>query len=433
MPNEIQIDDEEEINLRGEGVHEILSYVPNKVIRYGNVVLVCIVAVLILGSWFVKYPEIINSTVTVSGQIPTVQFIAQSSGKITLFVENNSDVVEGQDLAMIENSANLGDVRFLANMLKAQEHNLELSNDSVVLDLDRPLLLGELQNDFSQLKQQYKNYRAFRQEDYYPKKIMAYAGQFRYYLNLNNKLVGQKNLLNRELELASAKYRRDQKLMDSKVISQVELEKSEADYLQKEYNYKNTEINLMNNEIQLREYEKTMFDLEQQYKDLKRENSIAFQESFKKMQSAIGAWEQRYMVRATIKGTVSLFKFFNSNQFVTAGEEIMSLVPKSNKLLARCYVPLYGSGKVKEGQRVNIKLDGFPFREFGMLEGKVESISLSPRNNFYLVEVSLTNGLVTTYKKKLELKNEMTGTAEIITEDLRLLERLFYQVRSVIK
>ena len=68
-----------------------------------------------------------------------------------------------------------------------------------------------------------------------------------------------------------------------------------------------------------------------------------------------------------------------------------------------------------------------------MLEGRVESISLTPRNNLYLVEVSLPKGLVTTYNKKLELKNEMSGTAEIITEDLRLIERLFYQVRAIIR
>ena len=100
--------------------------------------------------------------------------------------------------------------------------------------------------------------------------------------------------------------------------------------------------------------------------------------------------------------------------------------------MARCLVPLYGSGKVKKGQTVNIKLEGFPYQEFGMLIGKVENISLTPRNNFYHVEVSLTNGLTTSYNKKLEFKNEMSGVAEIITEDLRVIERLFHQLRSVV-
>ena len=42
------------------------------------------------------------------------------------------------------------------------------------------------------------------------------------------------------------------------------------------------------------------------------------------------------------------------------------------------------------------------------------------------VDVELPKKLVTTYEKEIEFKQEMTGTADIITEDLRLIERFFY-------
>lgn len=427
------MEEESDLNLRGDGVQEIMSFVPNRLIMYGNVVIVTILLGLLAGSYFIKYPEIIHSSATVMGQNPTVQHISQSSGKLKLFVKNNEMVEQGQYLALIENSANLEDIKQLSLMLSEQERALNISNDSVTLNFDRPLLLGDLQTDFSNLKQQYNNYKAFRLENYYPKKIGNISGQYEYFKGLNTKLSGQRSLLKRDLELAQVKYDRDKKLFASKVISQFDMDKSEADYLQKEYAYKNTEINLVNNDIQLKEYEKNMLDLNQQYHEFQRQYSIAFQESFKKLQSSLSAWEQRFTIKANISGKVSLFKFFSDNQFVTTGEEILSVVPVSNRLIARCYVPLYGSGKVKPGQMVNIKLDGFPYNEFGMLEGKVETISLTPRNNLYLVEVSLPHGLVTTYKKKLELKNEMSGTADIITEDLRLIERLFYQIRAIIR
>lgn len=427
------MEEESELNLRGEGVQEILSFVPNKLIMYGNVVIVGILFMLLAASWYIKYPEIIPSTVSVVGQNPTVQHIAQSSGKLNLYVQNNQLVKQGQYLAIIENSANLDDIQQLSAMLSEQAAALDLSNDSVQLNFDRPLLLGDLQTDYTSLKQQYNNYKSFRSENYYPKKIQVIAGQYSYYKNLNNKLSAQQVLLKRDLELAQQKYDRDRKLLSSKVISQFDMDKSEADFLQKEYAYKNTEINLVNNEIQVTEYEKSMLDLNQQFQELQRQYTIALQESFKKLQSSLSAWEQRFTIKSTIDGKVSLFKFFNNNQFVATGEEILTVVPVSNRLVARCFVPLYGSGKVKPGQRVNIKLEGFPYREFGMLEGRVEAISLTPRNNFYLVEVSLPKGLKTTYNKKLEFKNEMSGTADIITEDLRLIERLFYQVRAVIR
>jgi len=77
-------------------------------------------------------------------------------------------------------------------------------------------------------------------------------------------------------------------------------------------------------------------------------------------------------------------------------------------------------------------LANYPNQEFGMLVGKIKNISLiSDKNGNYLIDVSLPNNLITTYNKELAFKQEMQGTAEIITEDLRLAERFFYQLRSV--
>jgi hypothetical protein len=39
--------------------------------------------------------------------------------------------------------------------------------------------------------------------------------------------------------------------------------------------------------------------------------------------------------------------------------------------------------------------------------------------------------LETSYKKKILFQQEMRGSAAIITEDLRLIERIFYQFRSM--
>jgi hypothetical protein len=50
-----------------------------------------------------------------------------------------------------------------------------------------------------------------------------------------------------------------------------------------------------------------------------------------------------------------------------------------------------------------------------------------------LIDVSLPNGLQTSYKKQIVFQQEMTGTADIVTEDLRLIERLLYQFRAIFK
>jgi len=96
--------------------------------------------------------------------------------------------------------------------------------------------------------------------------------------------------------------------------------------------------------------------------------------------------------------------------------------------------PVQNSDKIKEGQKVNIKLESYPDTEFGTLTGEVKSISLIPDNEgFYLIEVFLPKKLITSYNNKIEFKQEMRGVADIITEDLRLIERFFYQFKEVLQ
>jgi hypothetical protein len=68
-----------------------------------------------------------------------------------------------------------------------------------------------------------------------------------------------------------------------------------------------------------------------------------------------------------------------------------------------------------------------------MVKGIVRSISLVPENNAYTVEVSLPHGLTTFYGEKLEFSQEMQGTAEIITEDTRLLTRIIRPLRYLVQ
>ena len=67
------------------------------------------------------------------------------------------------------------------------------------------------------------------------------------------------------------------------------------------------------------------------------------------------------------------------------------------------------------------------------MEGIVNSISLVPTDNNYLVEITLPNGLKTNYKKTLPVTHEMKATAEIVTENLSLLERFLMPVKKIFK
>jgi hypothetical protein len=109
-------------------------------------------------------------------------------------------------------------------------------------------------------------------------------------------------------------------------------------------------------------------------------------------------------------------------------KSLISVIPRYSKqdYFGIAKMPIVNSGKVKLGQTVNIKLLGFPEYEYGVLLGLVTNISDVPSEDYYLVKVNLIEGLNTTFNREITFKQNIEGNAEIITDDLRLIERFIY-------
>jgi hypothetical protein len=113
---------------------------------------------------------------------------------------------------------------------------------------------------------------------------------------------------------------------------------------------------------------------------------------------------------------------------------MFAIIPSNeNGYIGKVKAVAQNSGKIKIGQDVNIRLANYPDRQFGVLKGKVKSISLTPdKEGNLLIDISLPKDLTTSYKKEIQFQQEMSGNADIITEDLRLIERLLYQFKSML-
>jgi hypothetical protein len=67
-----------------------------------------------------------------------------------------------------------------------------------------------------------------------------------------------------------------------------------------------------------------------------------------------------------------------------------------------------------------------------MVRGVVESKSLVPTGDAYVIEISLPDGLTTLYNRNLEFTQNMQGTAEIMTDRLRLIQKIINPFRYLI-
>ena len=107
----------------------------------------------------------------------------------------------------------------------------------------------------------------------------------------------------------------------------------------------------------------------------------------------------------------------------------MTISPQNEKFIGKISLPVSSSGKVETGQKVIIKLDNFPYYEFGSLEGKISGISEVPQENKYLADVELVNNNITSYGKSINMKQAMSGSASIITKENRFIYKIFYQLK----
>lgn len=424
---------QEDIQLRSEEVQEILTFVPNWMIRWGNGLILALIVGLLFVSWFVKYPDIIAAETIVTTQTPPQKEYAKMTGKLdVILVKDNQQVKSNTPLAIIENTANYTDVFKLKSVLdtiKVNNKFFSFPTDSLPI-----LFLGDIESDFTLFENNYMQYLLNKELQPFSNEALANKITSTELRRRLANLKSQKKLQQSELNFKKKDLERYKTLFEKDIISAQDYERKQLEYLQAERNYK-----VMASSIsQLRE------SISNAHKTSKgteisrtREEMILLKnviQSFNQLKKSIKDWELRYVLQSEIEGKVSFLNVWNKNQTVNQGDLVFTIIPtNNNEFIAKLKAPAQNSGKIKIGQKVNIRLANYPYAEFGMLEGIIKSISLVPDNEGnYLIDVELPLKLITTYNKEIDFKQEMRGTAEIITEDLRLIERFFYQLRKIV-
>ena len=420
-----------DIELRSEEFQEVLGGVPHWILRWGITVLATVVVILLIGSAVFKYPDVLSSQVVLTGSTPPAVVVSHASGKLKeLFVADNQEVKTGEYLAVIDNPAKTEDVILLKDCLSSEE--LSIVNCQLSI-----FQLGSLQASYSALRTALHEYQEYQRLLYYPQKMAMAKERKAQYEKQYATLLNQQKLTEEQLNLAQSKFRRDSLLNVKGMISNEEMENTRSAFLQNLLAQENIQSSLNSMNIQIGQLEESLLDTGHQ--DIETLNGLQrrIQTLIAQLQAEIQSWELNYTLVAPIDGKITFTNYWVENQNVTAGSDVFTVVPlETSPIIGKAMLPIARSGKVKTGQKVNIRLQNFPENEYGILRGTVENISLTPAQSgemaYYSVEISLNEGLVTTYKKELPRLPDMQGQADIITEDLSLLERLVLPVKKIL-
>ncbi len=424
----------DDIQLRSEEVQEILTQVPHWMIRWGNMLIFILVLVILFISWLIKYPDVIPAEAIITTTIPPQKEFAKTTGKIdTILVKDNQIVPRNTPLAIIENTANYKDVFFLKSVIDTIRVNKK-SFSFPIQNMPLILILGDIETDYALFENNYTEYLLNKELQPYSSEALANQVTLSELYRRLESLKAQEKLSQAELTLRKTDYLRHQSLFDKGRISKQEYDNKELEYLASKKNYENNSLTISQITESISNANKVSIgtNINKRKEEINLFNRVL--QSFNQLKKSIKDWELRYVLKSDIAGHVSFLDYWNENQTVNAGDLVFSIVPtQHSSYLARIKAPSLNSGKIKVGQVANIKLENFPDNEFGTLKGTVRRISLLPnKDGVYTIDVSLPDRLITTYDKEIPFKQEMRGVVEIITEDLRLIERFFYQFRKLI-
>ena len=417
--------------LISDEVKEIISYRPHWMIRKGNVVFFIVLFSLLTLTWFISYPDIINGSARLVSSNAPKMINSKTEGKLMkLFISDGETVQRGKHLAYMESTASYNEVMQLETWVEETINETQSNKYNVLIKKPLPsfLSLGELQSSYQSFQNQFTETRQLLASGYYQNKKVALQKDLQYLSNLKANSFDQKNLLEQDQQLQKKEYEAYEGLEKEKVIAPLELNQYKSKLIAKEQDIKQMNSQLTNSDIATHSKEKEMMDLEKQVMDQHQK----FNSSLLDLKSEVEKWIQQYVLIAPEKGKLIFFSSLQENELIATGQNLFYVQPDQNNYYAELMVAQKGLGKIRTGQRVILKTEGYPNEEYGHLCGMVNYISNMPgRRDSFLLKVNLPLGLKTNYNKEIFFRNNLSAQAEIITDDRKLFDRLLGQLKKI--
>jgi len=421
----------------GNEIDEIISKKPPFIVRWGTLFLFLLLLLVGAISWFIKYPDIIKAQAKLTSINAPKPVVTVASGKlIKLTIEENQAVNKNQVLGYIESTASHEEVLRLSSNLDIIQSILD-NNKTALLHpyFENPLTqLGELQSAYQVFAQSFFTLKNYLSTGFYLHKKNMIANDIANIRRLNNNLFEQKDLTEQDLELSQKTFAANQSLKDDSVISALEYRNERSKLINKQSTIPQITNAIISNENQQNEKQKEIAELEN---TIAQQKAI-FQQALNTFKSQLEDWKKKYLLTAPINGKAAFATFIQENQQLQTNQTICFINPENTQYYAQIIIPQSNFGKVAVGQMVLLKFPAYPFQEYGAVKGKIDFISHIPTDSGYLAKAILTDGLSTNYKKqsashRIQYRDGLLAQGEIITKDMRLLQRFYYGIVRQIK
>lgn len=421
------------IEIRDDGLQEIIAAMPSRTVRWGSGVMAGVMVAVLGMAAVIRYPTLMAGPVSVTTPTPPVRVAVPAGGEIeSVLVGDRQAVAPGAVLAVLRSAARYEEVMRLRATLAGAVPGAELAPASAGL--------GELQQPVSAYEAALAAWRAFRDDRYHEARMAALREQVAHQTAIYASARGRLPLLESDVALAEREWRRAQELVRQGLGPATDADKAEAAWLSRRAAVEAGRDQVTSQQLRITEIESQALTLQQARADEETRLRLNLMQALAAVREAVAGWESRFLLRAPIAGRVSFFRPLSVGLFVSAGEPALAVVPEGRRAVGQMRLASDRAGQVRPGQRVILRFDAFPAQQYGTVEGRVERISLvaslptatEDAASEYLISISLPDGLRTRQGLELPLRQEMGGTAEVVTESRTVLQRMFSRVSEAL-
>lgn len=429
MSEEIRVKNE---TAKSEEVQTIIDRMPTYWVKWVALSVGILMGLILLLGFLIQYPDTVDGQISVTATTAPVHLVANSNGRICLLEANKNKLRKGSVISYIENGADYKHVLLVDSLLRTVDL---VKSDNFLPDT---LLLGEISTNYNSFLLSLRQYQRLLASDLYATMRLNLQQQIAWDEAVISNLNKEVRLKNEVLKKSQVRLNKDSILFAMKGMSEQEFEQQHTAFLA----LKETQLNMESSRLMKQsEVSRNQMEIQRIVLEETEKKEAAFSDYTTRkneLSNAINLWKEHYLQFSPIDGELEYLGFWRNNSFVQSGQELFSVIPDKNDILGEVTILSHGAGKVKVGQTANVKLNNYPYDEYGLLKGVVTSVSRMSNkvkvqdatSEAYLISVSFPNGTVTNFDKELPLDFETKGTVEIITKRKRLIERLFDNLKS---
>ncbi|MDR2651898.1 MAG: hypothetical protein LBC68_06240, partial [Prevotellaceae bacterium] len=286
----------QELNFHSEEASDILGKLPAWIVRRGITVIFLIFVGILIGCYFIKYPQTVDAPVIITTLNPPADLIARAEGRIdTIYVADGQNVKKNDLIALLYNTADYEAVHTIEDSLK-QSYKKDFAETVFEKWLENDYNVGDLQANYEAFKLLCMDYRHYITTDYINQKKDLLQQQINKNTKYHRQLTEQQNILGKDLGYEYSSLTRDSLLYAKGIISKSEYENSVRNSLQTENAKTGFDAGLTSTELNIMQMQQQIIEL-----TIQRNNEIAEYErqlSQRRQQliSQIEQWKYQYLI-----------------------------------------------------------------------------------------------------------------------------------------